>query len=222
MAKNYAPEILWRKRQLYRRKGFLNEEGWTSCYYLLSCLYAFAILHILTKQFDTSRKYLRKHIMSNNFVLLLEHYTSEHYIYKRAPKQCIGIFSVNTHKNIVKDAFSNSKRYRIGPGRWLTRQAILFFLSLELGVAWLLYLVGLALSQSDLGWANERRIDQELLFLYRCRWISLYASGVVKLLEAYNAFEETKRYCEAQEELHVRAFTTKASAMGKIAYLQQD
>ena len=65
--------------------------------------------------------------MSNNFVLLLEHYTSEHYIYKRAPKQCIGIFSVNTHKNIVKDAFSNSKRYRIGPGRWLTRQAILFF-----------------------------------------------------------------------------------------------
>jgi len=88
-----------------------------------------------------------------------------------------------------------------------------------------------ALSQGDaddagglIHQANEEP-KTHAFWSHDCHWLSLYASGVVKLLsndltEACRLFDETKKYCEAQHEYQIRAFSTRA--LGEVSYIQKD
>ena len=63
------------------------------------------------------------------------------------------------------------------------------------------------------------------VFSHEHRWLALYTSALVelgswRLQEAYRAFEETKRYCEGQQEFHIRAFSTRG--MGEVSYLKKE
>jgi tetratricopeptide (TPR) repeat protein len=95
----------------------------------------------------------------------------------------------------------------------------------------LLYLAMCAASRGDLGnaealiaQANEEA-KTHTIWSHNYRWLSLYCSGVVELVsnrltEAQRFFQETKMYCEAQQQFQFRAFS--ARAMGEIAYMQKN
>ena len=95
----------------------------------------------------------------------------------------------------------------------------------------LLALAVVMISEGKLGDATSliaqagEELKMQGVFSHEHRWLALYTSALVelgswRLQEAYQGFEETKRYCESQQEFHIRAFSTRG--MGEIAYFQKE
>ena len=95
----------------------------------------------------------------------------------------------------------------------------------------LLSLAVVMISEGKLGDATNlivqagEELKMQGVFSHEHQWLALYTSALVelgswRLQEAYRKFEETKRYCEAQQEFHIRAFSTRG--MGEVAYLKKE
>lgn len=113
----------------------------------------------------------------------------------------------------------------------LARASFQKYNHMPLATSMLLFRAILAMMQGNLDGAKSlieqgKEESKNHTFLsHDCQWLSLYTSAALelvsgRLVEAGMMFERTQKYCEAQDEFHVRAVTLRA--MGEVAYLQQD